>query len=243
MVAFACPALRTCRLRRDDRAARMSLETVKVCGVVSEKDAVMICRVFRDEMPDSVKLMLGMIVWPRSKRSVDRSTARAIARMAWDSGATPVGVFVDETTDEIAFACSEIGLSIAQLHGHSCRLAVRENPLPPSIGVVGVVDVAADGSYSSDLASGTLGALWSLYDAKGGGTGRAFDWDRFSPPSGEWFLAGGLDAQNVGDAVRILQPSGLDVASGVAGVDGCLKDEQRLREFFQAALSADEALK
>lgn len=209
-----------------------------MCGIVSEHDAIMTTRIFREEMPDQVKLMLGMIVWPGSKRSVSRSTARSITKVALGSGATPIGVFVDESSGEIASACSEIGLSIAQLHGTACRRAVLSSPLPRTIGVVDVVDVAVDGSYARDADASDLGSLWTLYDAKGGGTGRAFDWGRFSPPDSEWFLAGGLNPENVRGAVRTLRPSGLDVASGVASVDGCKKDEQRLRDFFRQALSA-----
>lgn len=213
-----------------------------MCGIVSEHDAIMTTRIFREEMPDQVKLMLGMIVWPGSKRSVSRSTARAITKVALGSSATPIGVFVDESSDEIACACNEIGLSIAQLHGTDCRRAVLSSPLPRTIGVVDVVDVAFDGSYTRDPAFANLGSLWTLYDAKGGGTGRAFDWSQFSPPDSEWFLAGGLNPENVVGAVRALRPSGLDVASGVASTDGCTKDEQRLRNFFRQALLADSAI-
>lgn len=217
----------------------MSLQAVKVCGIVSKHDAILTTRIFREEMPDHMKLMLGMIVWPGSKRSVNISTAQAITQVAVSSSATPVGVFVDESSEEIATACDKIGLSIAQLHGNSCRRAVLSSPLPPTISVVDVVDVAPDGSYDRDPGFSVLGSLWTLYDAKGGGTGRTFDWGRFSLPDSEWFLAGGLNPDNVRGAVQALRPSGLDVASGVASGDGCKKDEQRLRKFFQEALIAD----
>jgi phosphoribosylanthranilate isomerase len=245
MPAFAYSALSVgrhsggrCAPRMLTCAVRMSVDTVKVCGVVSPSDASMIARVFREEMPGTTKLMLGMIIWPGSKRSVDRLTARGIVKVAVDSGATPVGVFVDETTDEIVSACSAVGLSIAQLHGPACRAAVRDKPLPLSIGVVDVIDVLPDGSLANEACEHKLEALWTLYDAKGGGTGRTFDWQSFPVPSGNWFLAGGLAPENVGDAVRILQPFGLDVASGVADADGCSKSEKRLREFVRQVSAA-----
>lgn len=222
---------------------RMSLTGVKVCGIVSEQDASMVTRVFREEMPRSVQLLLGMIIWPGSKRSVDQLSARAIAKVALAAGATPVGVFVDEDSESISHACRDIGITVAQLHGPKCREAVVADPLPSDISVVDVVDVLQDGTFvdPNDLPGGQLRASWRLYDAKGGGTGRAFDWAQFVPPPGDWFLAGGLDPANVGEAVRVLRPSGLDVASGVAGPDGCGKDEQRLRDFLRAASSSSSS--
>jgi phosphoribosylanthranilate isomerase len=232
--AFALAPL-SGRRRRCQSALRMSLDAVKVCGIVSREDAAMVARVFREEMPPSVRLSLGMIVWPGSRRSVDRDTARGIAAAALEAGATPVGVFVDETADAISAACLDIGVHVAQLHGPKCRQSVRSNSLPASLSVVDVVDVAPDGSFADRESEGNLDPLWKLYDAKGGGTGRAFDWARFVPPPGRWFLAGGLNPENVGDAVRVLRPSGLDVASGVAGADGCAKDERLLRAFLRQA--------
>lgn len=221
----------------------MSLDSVKVCGITSKKDASMVSRVFREEMPPSVDLLLGMIVWPGSKRSVDRKTAKAIAEVSFAENSTPIGVFVDENSDAILHACDDIGISVAQLHGPKCREAVVKNCLPSHIDVVDVVEVLPDGTVvdANQDTGGSLRAAWTLYDAKGGGTGRAFDWTRFVPPPRDWFLAGGLDPENVGDAVRILRPSGLDVASGVAGPDGCAKDERRLREFLRAVQAASDA--
>jgi phosphoribosylanthranilate isomerase len=219
----------------------MSLRAVKVCGVVTASDANMVARVIREEMPPNVHLLLGMIVWPGSRRSVNRQTARDIAEAALEADATPVGVFVDETATEIAAACKEIGLDIAQLHGSKCRSSVLETALPSSLSVIDVIDVSADGSFVAPVEGASGGALWQLYDAKGGGTGQVFNWARFVPPTGDWFLAGGLNPENIADAVHVLRPTGLDVASGVAKADGCAKDEQRLRLFLSRAWAAEQA--
>jgi phosphoribosylanthranilate isomerase len=97
-----------------------------------------------------------------------------------------------------------------------------------------------DSAFSDDCAA--LNPLWRLYDSKGGGSGLAFNWTQFRRPEGNWFLAGGLNPDNVFDAVRTLRPSGLDVASGVSKEDGCRKDEQRLRDFLQNVRRAAETL-
>lgn len=216
----------------------MSLGAVKVCGIVSAKDAMMVARVFREEMPTSVRLLLGMIIWPGSKRSIDVETARAITSVAQASDAAAVGIYVDEDAAAIEASCRSIGLSVAQLHGPKARAAVAKKPLPAEISVVDVVDVATDGSLVGERSG--LDPLWTLYDAKGGGTGRAFDWARFCRPEGDWYLAGGLKPENVGEAVRVLRPYGIDVASGVNGPDGCSKDEQRLRDFLRHAWAAEK---
>lgn len=218
----------------------MALGAVKVCGIVSVNDATMIAQVFREEMPASVHLLMGMVVWPGSKRSVNLETARRITFTANANGAIPVGVFVDEDSRAIERSCRYIGLSVAQLHGPKSRSSVSKSALPADISVVDVVDVAADGSIVHEARKKELNPAWTLYDAKGGGTGKAFDWTQFSPPTGEWFLAGGLRPENVGGAVRILRPEGLDVASGVNGPDGRSKDEQRLREFLRKAWAAEK---
>ncbi len=63
-------------------------------------------------------------MWPDSKRAVDVKTAAAIAAVARDGGATPVGVFVSESADAIAEACQAAGLPVAQLHGDGARAAM-----------------------------------------------------------------------------------------------------------------------
>ncbi len=63
-------------------------------------------------------------MWPDSKRAVDVKTAAAIAAVARDGGATPVGVFVSENADAIAEACDAARLSVAQLHGDGARAAM-----------------------------------------------------------------------------------------------------------------------
>jgi phosphoribosylanthranilate isomerase len=224
-------------------ALLMSMPAIKVCGVVSPADAQMIVRCVHEELPCSTDLFIGMIIWPGSRRSVSRHLAREIAATATANGAIPVGVFVDETSAAIAEACLDLEIPIAQLHGRKCRQSVLENPLPDFVSAVDVVDVASDGSLVPGTAldePGGLNPLWRLYDSKGGGSGLAFNWTNFKRPAGDWFLAGGLNPENVADAIRTLRPTGLDVASGVSRKDGRTKDEVRLRAFLQNAWHAVE---
>jgi phosphoribosylanthranilate isomerase len=83
---------------------------------------------------------------------------------------------------------------------------------------------------------------WVLVDGMVGGSGDKFDWSALQPPRqvGQrgWFLAGGLGPQNVADAVGQLQPTGVDVSSGVTGPDKVRKDASKVYAFVSAVRSA-----
>lgn len=219
---------------------------VKICGVASAACAELVLDVALRECGwDPRRLRVGMILWPGSRRSVDfrGSIARTIADLVRDAGATPVGVFVDEDAKTLGEVCELAHVDIAQLHGAKCR-ADAEN-ISPRITRIHVVDVDNDGTpIEATPDVGPIDARraseWTLYDAKGGGTGRPFDWRRFSDFTSHlthdrWLLAGGLTAENVRQAIERVNPPGLDVAGGVAGEDRVTKDRQRLRRFLEAA--------
>lgn len=214
------------------------LRSLKVCGIISASDAELVTSVARFLLPSNVDLLIGTIVWPGSKRSVSPSMASTIASVARAGGATPVAVFVDESVDQMRDACKKAGFGVAQLHGQQCRQAVRDagGSLGDGIRFIDVRDVAPNGKLVDENEVGE--PFWRLYDAKGGGTGKPFDWTGFDRPQGEWLLAGGLHPDNVKEAVEALRPNGVDVASGVAGKDGCKKDEERLRLFVKRLLEA-----
>lgn len=215
-----------------------NFRAVKVCGIVSPSDAEMITRVSQQVLPQHFDLLMGMILWPGSKRSISTKTAKLIADIAHDAGATPVAVFVDESVDQMKDVCTSCGINVAQLHGPKCRLAWEQNASDPSMPWIDVRDVDSEGHVSQATNSPTKPPFWSIYDSKGGGTGKPFDWGRFSAPSQPWLLAGGLTPDNVFSAIKSLQPSGVDVAGGVAGPDRCAKDEDRLRQFLEEVVKA-----
>lgn len=94
---------------------------VKVCGVTDPSDAQLAASAGAD--------LVGMIMWPKAKRSVSDATARDIGAAARAGGALPVGVFVDEGAAEIERRCRASGLRAAQLHGDGARAALAElNP-------------------------------------------------------------------------------------------------------------------
>ncbi len=215
------------------------ISAVKVCGVASRSDAFLVGKLARQGLPPSVEVLLGVILWPGSKRSVHHSVAKEIAEAARSFDIKPVALFVDESPDEIQDLCEKCKIEIAQLHGEKCRKSVAMTGLPSSLQWINVVDVRSDGSLCDDenaaegIHSATSPPIWTIYDAPGGGTGIPFNWASFSPPNVPWILAGGLNPDNVSKAVSLLNPNGVDVASGVTKSDKVRKDPEKLLSFFR----------
>lgn len=215
------------------------LEALKICAVTTPTDAELVTRVASKRLPSDVRLFLGMILWPNTRRAVSIPAAREIAAAARAAGATPVAVFVDESPAEISTICKTIGVTVAQLHGAATKKSWTDRETDDALDWIDVRAVAEDGAVDNATPHG-VGAppLWTLFDAKGGGTGKPFDWSAFSPPEARWLLAGGLNPDNVAEAVDALAPAGLDVATGVAGPDKVRKDQHRLELFLERALAA-----
>ena len=122
--------------------------------------------------------------------------------------------------------------SLLQFHGEESATDCAGYGLPflKSVPMATVTDVA---SY----AAGYAGAAGFLLDAhargEAGGQGVRFDWTRVPGLDRPWLLAGGLDADNVGEAIHLLQPYAVDVSSGIEASPG-IKDAGRMRAFVSA---------
>lgn len=103
----------TQRIRASSGRRAPPTPQVKVCGITTVKDAKLAAEAGAD--------MLGMIMWPKTKRSVSKTVARDIASVAADYGIQSVGVFVDEGAQQIEDACGQCGIHVAQLHGTEAR--------------------------------------------------------------------------------------------------------------------------
>ena len=179
---------------------------VKVCGVTSAADARMCVAAGASS--------IGINLWPKSPRFVENDEARAIAQAAADAGALAVGVVVDRSAEEMLELRERLGLGCLQLHGDEPPEAVA--PLLPhaykAIRVATAEDVARADAYPGE---------YLLVDAKVegtlGGSGRTFDWRLVAPLARrrKLTLAGGLTAENVAEAIRVVSPYCVDVASGV----------------------------
>jgi len=202
---------------------------IKICGVTRPEDAKLAMKLGADR--------IGIIFSSKARRGVDGTRARSIADATRQAGGTPVGVFVESSPQEIRNYCQTCNINHIQLHGPNPQkmaiLLFQEYALTLSIGV------EASGLISPSSNMGGEGILTSeylLYDYHEPGSGRQFDYTRFEPPcSRPWILAGGLNAENVRKAIRLLQPDGVDVSSGVEGSRAGEKEQKKLEAFITAA--------
>jgi phosphoribosylanthranilate isomerase len=208
--------------------AEQSRRYVKVCGVTNVEDALLAV--------SSGANLIGMILWPKAKRSIRPSTAKEIAKIAREHGASPVAVFVDEDAATICRVCEESDVDIAQLHGDGARSALAD--LPPSIKTVYVMHADMAGVVQTALPH--IDVDWVLLDSLQGGSGERFDWSSLNPPRGRsgWLLAGGLTPENVAEAINTANPTGVDVSSGVCGPDGLKKDAAKVQQYVAEARGA-----
>jgi len=196
---------------------------VKICGITRAQDA--------DLAAGLGASALGFVFWPDSPRYVSAETAKAIA-VNVPPNVLKVGVFADQPVDDVARIMDEVGLDVAQLHGHEtpeyCRRLHRT--------IFKAIGMTDDGSTQIDDFDADVVLLVDAHDpARLGGTGKTVNWDsaREIAAARRTILAGGLNAANVKLAVRSVRPYGVDVSSGVESSPG-VKDPNRLRTFFEA---------
>jgi len=183
---------------------------VKICGLTNVDDAVRCVEAGADA--------IGLNFWPRSPRCVDVPTARAIVQATGDR-ATMVGVFVDLSLEQVREILRETGVLWAQLHGDESPELVAEL-LPTAYKAIGVKDGSA-----IELARRYPGEhllLDASVPGMPGGTGRTFDWDIAAAVANErkLTLAGGLNPDNVAEAIRAPGRKPLPRRRSLRGRDG-----------------------
>ena len=173
---------------------------VKICGVTRVDDAL--------AAVDLGAAAIGLVFWPGSPRRVGIDAARRIVEVL-PPMIVPVGVFVNQGTDEIGDVVRQAGLGAVQLHGDETPAQALELRVPviKSIG-------AFEGTPGSE-ALRWPSAITLLVDAADvvwrGGTGRKADWQAAADLAGRRriLLAGGISAENVGEALTVVRPWGI----------------------------------
>ncbi len=210
---------------------------IKICGITNVDDAL--------TAVDAGADALGFVFYEKSPRKVDLQTTRKIVQ-ALPKAIEKVGVFVNQDEDSICAAADEAGLTAVQLHGDSLNPHIADEILErrPDIKVVIAISMDQKKPEAGVVKWNPKAVHAFLVDAANtatyGGSGETFDWQASRPSveaiarAGRVVVAGGLDPDNVGEAIRILKPWGVDVSSGVEASPG-KKDPEKLRDFIKAA--------
>ena len=185
---------------------------------------------------------VGFVFYPRSPRAVTAAQAAALAR-AVPAEVKKVGLFVDADDAAIAAVLDQVKLDYLQLHGAEttdrvARLRVRFGlPVIKAIAISGHEDIDRARNYETVCDILLFDARPpQTPDALPGGNGLVFDWRLIAGHAWgrPWMLSGGLDAQNLAEAVRISGATMIDVSSGVESAPG-IKDAAKIRAFTAAA--------
>jgi phosphoribosylanthranilate isomerase len=201
---------------------------VKICGVTSLEDAF--CAA------DAGVDALGFMFYAASPRFISLEAAAAIAQKL-PPHIVKVGVFVDAEHELVLRAIAGCGLNLLQFHGNESPDYCLQFGLM-SMKAFRIKDAASLQSLAEYPTDAWL--LDSYVADKPGGTGEKFNWDlaRQAQQLGRpIFLAGGLTPENVGEAVRHVQPYAVDVSSGVESSPG-KKDRDKVRAFVREAKAA-----
>ena len=200
----------------------MTLTRIKICGITNREDAL--CAV------DAGADALGFVFYEKSPRYVLPEKVRQIISEL-PPFVTTVGLFVNADSDTIRQTMRISGLNVIQLHGDESAEDCCLNPYSV-IKAVRIKDADSLAGIDRYNVSALLLDAWN--DQQYGGTGESFDWQLAkSLTAGQpLILAGGLNPDNVAEAIRVVNPYGVDVSSGVEERPG-YKDHTKLRKFIQ----------
>jgi len=201
---------------------------VKICGITNIEDAKV--------AEDAGAYAIGLVFYKNSPRYISINKAKEIVK-----NVTPllncVGLFVDEDKEKINNVLEQVDLDILQFHGQESEqaCALYNKPYIKAIRMNDEINLPEEvEKYSSAKAL----LLDTYVEGVSGGTGKVFDWNMI-PRNLEKpiILAGGLNTNNVKDAINKVNPYAVDVSGGVEKEQG-KKDPDKIKEFINETLSA-----
>lgn len=213
---------------------------IKICGLRTPETL--------DVALESGADMVGFVFFAKSPRHLSLSVARVLGERA-QSRAAKVALTVnadDETLHDIVAALKP---DMLQLHGNEPpeRVAVVRSrfrlPVMKALPIATRADLSPIREYAKVADCLLFDARPSADDTRPGGLGKTFDWTLLTGlnPGVPYMLSGGLDPENVAQAIRITGAPGVDVSSGVERAPG-EKDPDKIRAFIRAARAADAAM-
>lgn len=199
---------------------------VKICGITNLEDARFVSGALAD--------FIGFIFYDKSPRFIEPAKAGAIIN--WLEGPGKVGVFVNQPLDDVNSIARQTGLDFVQLHGTEsveyCGLVEK-----PIIKVIHIDKNTEPADLLKSCEEYEAEVEYFLFDTKmdgqWGGTGKTFDWSVLNEISEikPFFLSGGLNNENIQDAIEAVSPFAVDLSSGLEDSPG-LKDFEKIEQFF-----------
>ncbi len=200
----------------------------KICGITRVEDVHAAANAGCDA--------IGFVFYPPSPRSVTQAQAEVLVQ-AVPAYVQVIGLFVNSSADDIQQVLKTVALDILQFHGdespEQCQHIARQVgrrwykaiQMKPGLDIIAEIQ-----SYQNAGASAVLLDAWHP-DLKGG-TGHRFDWTTFPKLDIPLILAGGLNPDNVEQAIHTTQAYAVDVSGGVESAKG-IKDQQLIKRFMQ----------
>jgi phosphoribosylanthranilate isomerase len=216
---------------------------VKICGITNLEDA----RTAVEAGADA----LGFVFYPKSRRYLEPAAAQRIVEEL-PREIEKIGVFVNETPQSVVGRTRQLGLTGLQLHLDLSQIQLEPRRLASLNGVKQYVALGIDSLLRSQVPVQLGSGLDGIFLDSGtpldpGGTGKVFDWEQSRSlvermkSMAKVVIAGGLTPANVRQAMGILEPWGVDVASGVEARPG-KKDPEKVRAFITAVRDADRTI-
>lgn len=209
---------------------------IKICGLKTDEAVAAAL--------DGGASHLGFIFFETSPRNVVVETAGRL-RQAADGRAKAVAVSVDANDETLERIVEGMRPDMLQLHGKESPQRVAELkaryglPVMKAVAVREAADLEVIGAYRGIADRFLLDAKPPLGAELPGGNGIPFDWALLASLDGkqDYMLSGGLNAANIGEALRAARPPGIDISSGVESAPG-EKDPDLIRAFFNAVRAA-----
>jgi phosphoribosylanthranilate isomerase len=201
---------------------------VKICGITRPEDALEAILHGADA--------IGLVFYPQSPRYVTPLQAAEIVKKI-PAFITVVGLFVNAEASEISDILSAVHLDLLQFHGDETPMQCRQFSRP----YMKAIRVKSDTNlvqYAADYADAKALLLDAFAEGVPGGTGQVFDWNLIpSNLSVPVVLAGGLNADNVTQAIQKVRPYAVDVSGGVEASKG-IKDAAKIAAFMRGVSNA-----
>ncbi len=201
------------------------LTKVKFCGLTRTEDVETV----NELKPEYI----GFVFWEKSKRNIKPENAKMLKSLLHED-IKVVGVFVDEDIENITHLSDEGIIDVIQLHGKENDDYIKRikkltgKPVIKAFKIKSEEDILRANENIADFV---------LLDA-GMGEGKSFDWKLIKGMNRPYFLAGGLDPDNVEEAVKTLKPFAVDVSSGIE-TEG-KKECEKMRDFLTLVRDAGD---